>query len=763
MYLTKMFLLLLAGPFCISVFMKRRAETMITPYICAVTLLSFLLGCADRLAYSYPVFCTISILCWAAGIAGMICKKNYADVCKFFLTPGMLFFLLLSTILFYGLNTLDFTYIDEYTYWGTTMKRTFSHDGYIWNWKKSYGTWNHYLQGASTISYLFMKSFGPWRDGIAIWSLSVFLLSALSIFFASFSWKSLPYLPFCFFAVFVLPLIVPRYNYCYASVYVDVPIAVLFGFIFLYYARFFDTKDILSWIVLLVCCPVLAMLKNAALFFAILFFIAYLLNELIKIFCREKTETMPALSWQQKWGHWLCYLLTIFTTIATYNLWIISLNFHNLVYSSHNFDFSLFTKWYYNGFAKLTGDSFLREIFLIQNIRLGTIYFSFFGFTAILLAILFLIAWQTKNKQQKRTFLFVAWGTLAIVIFCLIQLFAGFLFVSMFGKAVAETSRYMFSYFLFAFMVTVGTIFLWAKEFKYLKIAIGIFVAFMFIASPGYYGILKYIFAEGQTANNRVLYGPTLAYQYGREYPDFLNKSSFLYTDKMENLNTYSIRSPVESYCLLFYCRGGITSIVPRTKRCSAVLEKSNNNYLFISNASGQELALLKGGVKPEAYPFALYRKDASGKYDLLLPSSVSFDFERVNLFDMSGKLYRHKRSIAQKHSGAVSEELDLWKKSHAALSFKKLNYSTKPLKEISMYILPKKGKFKLEVSLAGKNIITQEFSGSGGWVEVKKNFNKKTLLKDLVIRISSEDGALLYLDDVRIDFAEQPESETKK
>ncbi len=766
MYLTKMFLLLLAGPFCISVFMKRRAETMITPYICAITLLSFLLGCADRLAYSYPVFCIISILCWAAGIAGMICKKNYADVCKNFLTPGVVFFLLAATILFYGVCTLNFVCYDEYTYWGLAAKNTFQFNGYIWHFSSLLiaKTWNHYTPGLATIEYLFMRGFGAWCDGIAIWSLGVFLLGTLSIFFASFKWKNWAWLPFCFCAVFVLPLIGSYgFNFSYVSIYSDVPLAMLFAFIFLYYACFFNEKNILSWIVLFICCPVLILLKISAVLLIALFFIVALINEAIKIF-RHPASSSGLPKWQ-KYGYYIACTAIILITFGIYKLWNSTLNHYGVEIVKESFDFTALTRWYYNAIPQLKANIFFKAVFFSGNVQLGIINISFFGFISILTAILLFIAWKTRNREQKYTFYFIAWGALTIVFFSVLQLFISYFFIKMFGYYISSQERYLYTYVLFLLAVTTGAVFLWVQKSKHTEFFAGLYVLTAFLACPVYYYICSYIFVDGEIVNHPSHYNPEIAYIIlGKENMPS-STARLLYTNVRTTKPHYKLWGAGDYTERLghYFPHLKLYDLPHYASNFKRIVRTATHDYIYISGLKTPQLDLFKERFKKEAYPYSWWKREKNGEYTLLLPSSVSFDFERVNLFDMTGKLYRHKRSIAQKHSGAVSEELDLWKKSHAALSFKKLNYSTKPLKEISMYILPKKGKFKLEVSVAGKNIITQEFSGSGGWVEVKKVFDKKTLLKDLVIRISSEDGALLYLDDVRIDFAEQPENETKK
>lgn len=162
------------------------ASKSLAPAICAQALFLYAVGLALPLSYGFYALAACSLACWAG--AAFYALRDVRGALRAFLTPGLLFFLLLCPLLYYGAVNRMFISFDEFSHWGLAVKLMNATDGLFGNPAAAPYVLYDYPPALALVEWLVCRFLGA-REGVALFGYQLLLVSFLLPFAEGARWR----------------------------------------------------------------------------------------------------------------------------------------------------------------------------------------------------------------------------------------------------------------------------------------------------------------------------------------------------------------------------------------------------------------------------------------------------------------------------------------------------------------------------------------------------------------------------------------------
>lgn len=401
MLLTTLFLL--TTPLFCSISLKKRVECFLLPALAADVLIMYFFALFDCLPIGFWTVAAIKVIIMILIIISLIRNpKNWLVRLKeFFVTPGLLFFLIGIFLAFWLPEGKFFTGSDEFGWWGKCIRATIESDSIPLISKKTPSTYLNYPPAHQVASYLFFRFWNTdFSEYLCLVCYNIIAISALSTFFKQTSWRNW-LLNFTLGCGLILAPYYFRHDF-YQSVYVDSILGVIFAS-----AVFLTIKnknDFVDSIALLLVCSFLILIKRSAttlVIFVMLLPVVCVIKDLITDLKSHKKIRFETL----KSAHRLLPLLAFLVN------WSWALAFSHYCQQRGKFEVSgitakkIFDTIYYNTpwMTERVINNFLSAFFTRNDYDIASLKISTFalGFSIFLIT-LFHVSAVREQKQRCR-------------------------------------------------------------------------------------------------------------------------------------------------------------------------------------------------------------------------------------------------------------------------------------------------------------------------------------------------------------------------
>lgn len=357
--------------------------------------------------------------------------------------PEFALFFILALFLFIKLSSYSFSYWDEFSHWGLTIKELFVND--VFTERKLGLGIKDYPPGAAILPYFVLQIFGSFKEGIVLFTHNLFLAASLVIFLHKAKWHNWYRIIFTVISAF---FIIYGFGFTIDAIYVDSMLALVTGSLL---AGYFFSRN--YRFMLLAIIPVLffiPLIKNAGILFA-LFAASVIITD--QIFFKKYSK----ISALKKILIVLVFLFMPFLSKATWGYYVKANNLYveqngSYVDSEKNYDFKSITKSFSKSGTqtdKLTMKNFSKAMLGIIGDKFNYRKASWF-FISIILCIGF-IAGKLETDSTRKKILTAN----TVSVFCFMAYSLSLLFVYLyFFPGYSGTHLYSFDRYIKTFMLS---------------------------------------------------------------------------------------------------------------------------------------------------------------------------------------------------------------------------------------------------------------------------------------------------------------------
>ena len=169
-------------------------------------------------------------------------------------SPTIIYFILFSIITFFLVKGCKFTEWDEFSHWGTNLKFMF-YNNQLWGSKLWEGVHEGYPPLAGIIEYFVLKLFGTYNESFAFFALDMFMLAIISPMLKA-SYKIHNIIKNILF-ILTLYMVIKIFGFGINSIYIDLPLAILFASSFYIAINIKDKEDKIVLGIVLFMLPIL--------------------------------------------------------------------------------------------------------------------------------------------------------------------------------------------------------------------------------------------------------------------------------------------------------------------------------------------------------------------------------------------------------------------------------------------------------------------------------------------------------------------------
>jgi hypothetical protein len=284
---------LLGYCFVIAKYWRWPVET--TPFFIVPSIIGllYIAGLLNILPFVASIIYYIGLLLfvWSLILVG----KNPRLLLKEYLTPGIVCFILFSSLLWFKVYGATFSSWDEFIHWGLVSKDVFLTNGFVD--AKSLFNLTKYPPGLSLFHYFIYRTLG-FSEGITYFAQCLLLLAPLIVLFQGLSWKRWFYILttmiFCYLILFVFSAW--SYNEItggqgpFLSVLPNLVLGVFFGIgLSSYYLAKNKDAAIIRLIPVIFCLP---LIKGVGALFAGMIIVVIVVEQLIKVFKKRRRSSI---------------------------------------------------------------------------------------------------------------------------------------------------------------------------------------------------------------------------------------------------------------------------------------------------------------------------------------------------------------------------------------------------------------------------------------------------------------------------------------
>lgn len=270
MTMLAVFLALMAPFFAVHALLPQRKGPAISFGFFAIIILLYLFGIFGALEAGFLIVLALCFLCYAAGIAGIIRKRNFRDFARRFFSPAFCVWVLVFALVWFVDYGKMLHFYDEFTHWGDVVWVMCEYDQ-LASVAQQRSLFCTYPPAMALLQYFVQKIhllFGGavYREDLLYMAAQWFMLSLYLPFISRLSLRKPWNILLTAGALFMLPLFVFRSS-AYALVYIDTFLSALSGFV-LVYAFMCDRNDPLENATLLLALMTLVLTKDTGILFA---------------------------------------------------------------------------------------------------------------------------------------------------------------------------------------------------------------------------------------------------------------------------------------------------------------------------------------------------------------------------------------------------------------------------------------------------------------------------------------------------------------
>ena len=408
-------------------------------------------------SYPFGILSLIPVTLGGLAFGTLATKQKFLnkDLLRQFISPSIVFFLLIGIWTQSQSKMLKFFEWDEFSYWGIAVKSIYNFDK-IAIYAPIESTFPEYPPGLPLLASLFMKSSSQWNESLVYWCYQVFLLALLFAITDNFTWKKLHLF---LISAFTLLLTFTLFFNSFGSVYADPILGILFGYLLILACS--DTlrrnRTYLINFTFLACFLVLT--KEIAIFFVAILLIILMVN---LIFSGSDSNGVM-LNWKFLKNKLTAFSLVTFFIVFTKFSWGFTLEANNFISNRNSINLILNAVFKdNNGFDSV----YLQQIWInflqkADSQPLTTtngLYLSTFNWVTILVIFLILgILLQIKRRDQIEVFISNSILIVGIWAYFKVLTFAyAYSFTATEGYGLASFERYVSTYLCGVAVYVIG-------------------------------------------------------------------------------------------------------------------------------------------------------------------------------------------------------------------------------------------------------------------------------------------------------------------
>jgi hypothetical protein len=398
-------------------------------------------------ARSIGIYCVLTTL--TISVAYLVYKivHEHGRISDVFKSAGFISFLLIAIFICIVIRGFVFSTWDEFSHWGLLLKNLYLSNGFG-NLSDSTTLFKWYPQGISLFLNFTTSFSNHFSESSALGGMLALSYAQLMIMFTKIRYGDWKKILIITGIIFITPLVF--FGNFYNTILVDPVMALIFANI-LCFNFSYSKKDVFYAIYMSLQFYLLVNTKQIGMLLALIAFAAIVTSY---IYSTDKIKPLKSFIANKK-NELIYVFIPIISVILTYLSWDFYVKKNNF---SENISINMFgnflnlfqqTPSYY----KLTIINFINNFFKIN--QYGIINFSFFLWSIIMILILFCI-YKLSAVHRQKNFIF------QLLIFIGLYLYSGMILITILigfdeysATTLASVDRYLGSYFLGLFMVTI--------------------------------------------------------------------------------------------------------------------------------------------------------------------------------------------------------------------------------------------------------------------------------------------------------------------
>jgi len=386
----------------------------------------------------------------AISVAYLIYKivHEHGHIRDIFKSAGFISFLLIAVFIYIMVQGFVFSTWDEFSHWGLILKNLYSSNGFG-NLSDSTTLFKWYPQGISLFLNFTTHFSNNFSESSALGGILALSYAQLMIFFTKIKYSDWKKILIITGIIITAPLVF--FFGFYNTIYVDAIMALIFTNI-LCFSYSYPKKDAFYAIYMGLQFYLLVNTKQIGMLLALIAFATIVISYL---YSAEKIKPLRSYIANKK-NELIYILIPMVSGVLTYLSWMSYVKRNNIAENFSIDMFGNFLKLFQPGspyYHELTMINFINNFFKIS--QYGAIYLSFFLWSILMILTLYCVHKLSGVRRQKNFMfqLLVAIGLYLYSGMILITILIGFDEYS--ATTLASVDRYLDSYFLGLFMVTI--------------------------------------------------------------------------------------------------------------------------------------------------------------------------------------------------------------------------------------------------------------------------------------------------------------------
>ncbi len=745
----------LSPPCLIALSSRRRVEFFLPLWISFCVLFLFAGGCVDRMFWAFCGLCALAI----AGCLGVAIQTirlrgvAFGIIGQNVFTPGLLYFVTSSGLLYFFLRHHYFEGPDVFVHWGQAAYITFE-SSRLTCFSPQYLSHGNYMPGPTLLHYLLTKLNGNFSEGLCIFSQGFLISCCFSFLFGRIAWKrNLCFILFLGISLFCLPLLLSSWGYSMALI-VDVILGVYFAFAVIFALECRENR-ILFFAGLSIILPFTSLIKTSGKGLVVLLLLPMGLAWILDLYKNRKALTVTKVFFDV-----IGLAAAVACFVSVTHAWehLVGINKVTSKFSS-NVDWSgLVDIVFFNSIEWFDQSRlmFFRKMFLNETVRLSGISLPLFSVIVICLILNVFIVLKLKDKRSE-LLVFAVMLPLEALLYA-VTLFL--MYFTMFTEQEAITllcyERYISTFVIVLLVFSIYCIIQSQRLNRRWALFASIGLLFLGVSSFNRYEFYHIVFNSETVSplRNRIELAAALNRNRIQDQPD----SKLLLSDS----DNPALANCVGTYVFLTH---GLSSCIPDMHASafnseyplSYTKEPSVSDvYLYISEVDDAYKAAnsvhFEGGMDM-IMPQRTYQLNPSGKFSLLPVREFTLDFEKAflvaSVFERS-RLYHDYHDYV---SGESSMGVSIRPHGSHGLNFSQFKFSRQfQVRQISF--MAKAARFDTAISvLASGNIVATIPIESGTWEKYTVEFPDNSSLSavSFSIRNTEDSNLIMNIDDMQV------------
>lgn len=309
-----LFSTIISGSYTLSYFFKKKVEQTIPLYFLFMFLYLYIFGLFNILLIGYFSFLFFSIIFGVYSLFSAIKNGSIKDMNDLYNRPGLYIFSFLYFAFAYFTRNAAFYVWDEFTFWSIATKNMY----YLNNFYALPGNTMHifYPPSPTLFQYYFARTLMKYSQGIELYTSYMICFSLMLPLLKNISLKNHKMIFTIFLSMIIIPSIFCNNNF-YQTIYVDVFLGLLAGYIFIEYYTENDSKY--KMVELILGLIVLSSTKPTGFIMAGIIIFVLIIDNILKVNDNKLKINIPN---RKSVFRLVILLIAIFSTFLSWKLYL---------------------------------------------------------------------------------------------------------------------------------------------------------------------------------------------------------------------------------------------------------------------------------------------------------------------------------------------------------------------------------------------------------------------------------------------------------